>query len=109
MRLENFEVAKTRFQRARGIMFRRRLSRPVLFVFAREKSLGNAVHSLFCFTRFDAIFLDRNKRVVDVMPKIAPFRPFVAPRAKAKYLIEAPPGWAEEKKVEVGEKIEFSL
>lgn len=107
--LKDFDVACTPFQRARGIMFRRRMNRPLLFVFRREAGKQNAIHSLFCFMRFDAVFLDSRKKVVDVKENIPPFRPFMPPRAPAKYLIEAPAGFARKHKISEGEKIGFSI
>jgi len=107
LKLGDYEAADSHFKRARGIMFRRSLGKPMLFVFPVKGTLSNAIHSFFCLVRFDAVFLDEKKQVVDVRERIMPFLPLIVPRKPAKYLIEAPAGWARKKKVAVGDTITF--
>lgn len=94
--------AKTLFQKMLGIMFASQRFTPLLFEFARETRL-NAIHSLFC-PRFDAVFLNSRKQVVDVK-RVEPFSFWLAPRAPAKYLIELPAGEAARKKLCIGKKL----
>ncbi|MFH1285958.1 MAG: DUF192 domain-containing protein [Candidatus Micrarchaeota archaeon] len=100
------EKARTLFSRARGLMFRRNFIDPILFIFDEEKV--QPIHSLFVFLSFDAVFLDREKRVTEVIREIAPFKPYIAPRKPAKYLIELPAGYAAKKKIELGDALDFS-
>jgi len=104
-----FELADSVFTRTRGLMFRGGVERPLLFVFngGRERArLSCAIHSLFVFFPFSAIFLDRGKRVVDV--RIArPFLSLIIPREDSAYLIEGGPGLAG--KVSVGDGLEFEV
>ncbi|MFH1199852.1 MAG: DUF192 domain-containing protein, partial [Candidatus Micrarchaeota archaeon] len=51
------EVADTAWKRFKGIMLRKRLDAPLLFVLPQESRSRAAIHSLFCI-RFDAVFLD---------------------------------------------------
>ena len=55
----------------------------------------------------DAVFLDENKRVLDVVENIGPWRLSVAPSSPAKYLIEAPAGDAKRLGLTVGEVYSF--
>lgn len=101
------EFADSLWKRGRGLMFRRRLERPVIFIFPFLSRVDSAIHSFFVFFPFDAVFLDERKRVVDVRHGIRPFTPFVMPAEKAKYLVEMPAGLARKKKIEVGDALSF--
>ncbi|MEM3031161.1 MAG: DUF192 domain-containing protein [Candidatus Micrarchaeia archaeon] len=99
--LGEFEVCSSFLSRARGLMFRHSPAR-LLFVFP---STGlHAIHALFVFFPFDAVFLDEKKRVVCVRKRIAPFTPLVRPRRAIKYLLELPAGSAV---VREGERVEW--
>ncbi|MFA6049112.1 MAG: DUF192 domain-containing protein [Candidatus Micrarchaeia archaeon] len=93
--LRNFERADTPMKRFLGIMFRKKISRPLLFKFQAEARFANSIHSFFCLVPFDAVFLDSKKRVVDVVEAIPPFRLLIVPKAPALYLVEGPAGFAK--------------
>ena len=102
-----YEPADTAWKRCRGIMFRQKVEKPLLFSFDEAGRKRNSIHSFFCFARFDAIFLDGAKRVVDVRENVAPFVPLIVPSAPAKYLIECAAGEARKRKVRPGQKLVF--
>ncbi|PIT85819.1 hypothetical protein COU36_01105 [Candidatus Micrarchaeota archaeon CG10_big_fil_rev_8_21_14_0_10_59_7] len=81
------------FSKFRGLMFRREAV-PLLFVFDSEARERNAIHSFFC-PRFDAVFMDRRKRIVGVEKNIAPWKIAVFPRKAFGYLLELPVGGAK--------------
>ncbi|MDO8340102.1 MAG: DUF192 domain-containing protein [Candidatus Burarchaeum sp.] len=104
---DSAELADTFFSRARGLMFRRRIEKPLIFIFdeGQEKNMrACAIHSLFVFFSFSAIYLDAKKRVVDVRV-CGPFFSFMMPRSECAYLIEGEPGLTG--KVGVGDVLEF--
>lgn len=105
--MEKFEVADTFLKRARGLMFRRRIERPLIFIFPSTSRINGAIHAFFVFFHFDAIYLDEGKRVVDVREGIPPFWPLVVPAKPAKYLVEAPAGWAKRMKIRKGGRLYF--
>ena len=105
LKLGDYEPAETFFQRAMGIMFRLGFTKPLLFTFPHPGTSSNSIHSFFCFVYFDAIFLDEKKRIVDIRERIRPFTPLIVPRKPAKYLIEAPAGWARKKKAAIGDTV----
>jgi uncharacterized membrane protein (UPF0127 family) len=87
-------------------MFRRRLlsDEVCLFVFENEGIVAATVHMLFVFFPISLVWLDAQRRVVDV--RLArPFGPYYAPRKAARYLIEGPPGLLD--KVSVGDLVGF--
>lgn len=78
--------------RLRGLMFRRRLrpAEALLFVEAGESRAATAIHMMFVFCAIGVVWLRSDGVVVDkVLAK--PFRPFYAPRAPARYYLEAAP------------------
>ena len=84
------DVCGTFWKKFRGLMFRRKAV-PLLFVFDSEMRERNAIHSFFC-PRFDAVFLDRRKKIVGVERNIAPWKIAVFPRKAFIYLLELPAG-----------------
>ncbi len=78
--------------RLRGLTFRRRLpaEEGLLLVEGKASIATTAIHMFFVFFPIAAIWLDDSFRVVDA--KLArPFHPFYAPRAPARYVLEATP------------------
>lgn len=94
------------FCRLRGLTFRRHLAsdEALLLVGGRESRAETAIHMLFVFFPIAAIWLDRTGKVVDVV-LARPFRPFYAPRAPARDVLEGPPELLRE--VTVGDRLEF--
>jgi uncharacterized membrane protein (UPF0127 family) len=103
--IKKFETAGTFFSKLRGLMFRRSVARPLVFTFAAE-SRANAIHSLFVFFPFDAVFLDSARRVAD-MRRVQPFSLLITPKAPAKYLIEMRAGAAKKKGLQIGDEIRW--
>lgn len=92
--------------RLRGLTFRRRLGKDegLLLVGSRESRANTAIHMAFVFFPIAALWLDRNGQVVDA--RLArPFRPFYAPRAPARDVLEGPPEILE--RVRIGDRLLF--
>ena len=87
-----------------GLMFACE-AKPLLFDFGRSATIANGIHSFFC-PKFDAVFLDENKKITEVFPRIRPYR-FITPAKKCRYLLELPPGSAEKFKLGPGIKLSF--
>jgi len=78
----------TGLSKLKGIMFKPRQFRPLLFDFGKERRFGNSIHSLFC-PEFEAVFLDKDKVVIETH-FVAPFKLIVFPSKPFRYLIEIP-------------------
>jgi hypothetical protein len=90
--------------KALGFMFRiKKPKEALIFVFGSEKRTD--LHMLFVFFPIDVLFLDKNKRVVDVKKNFKPFT-YYAPKAKAMYVIELPAGVMGN--TNIGDKITFN-
>ncbi len=93
------EMAKSFFEKMRGLMFSGRKN--ILFVFDREGIFG--IHSFFVFFPFDAVYLDVEKNVVDVIRDIKPFTSYAENTKPAKYLLEL----TEKNGLKVGDKLDW--
>ena len=60
----------------------------------------------FVFYPIDVLFLDKNKKVVEVKENFRPFE-FYTPKNKAKYVIELEKNTIKSSKTKVGNKINF--
>ena len=98
-------TASTHFRKMKGIMFKKAFE-PLLFDFDEEGTRRNAIHSFFC-PQFDAVFLDSSKKIVDVIPQIKPWNPFIVPAKPARYLTETPAGDAKRVRVKIGMQLEW--
>jgi len=94
-------LCTTMVQKMRGLMFRRR---PIPLLFIAKVESRAPIHSFFC-PRFDAIFLDSGKIVVDIKQNVAPWKLRIVPSKPVKFLIELPPG--EANKVQKGQNLDF--
>jgi uncharacterized membrane protein (UPF0127 family) len=106
------DVARTFQAKLVGIMFRNTplrgpFVRPLFFAFVREGAASNAIHSLFCFTRFDAVFLDGAFHVTEILHAVAPWNPLITPKKPCRYLIELPAGMARRLGLIAGMKLNW--
>jgi len=97
------DEASTFTEKLVGIMFKKKLEKPMLFFFSRKASFENSIHSLFCFVTFDAIFLDENRKIVQTQT-VKPFTLNITPKPSL-YLIEAPEGSVKKFKLKKGVKL----
>ena len=87
-----------------GLMFSVEQKNALVFKFKKEIIIS--LHMLFVFYPIDVIFLDKNKKVVDLKKNFRPFA-FYNSKKKARYAIELPSGTINRTKTEIGDKIEF--
>jgi len=70
-----------------GLMFRTRKTKPLLFEFNQATRM--AIHSLFVFFPFNAIWLDENNKIIE-QRVVRPFTFSICPRKPFRKLIEIP-------------------
>ncbi|MDO8749434.1 MAG: DUF192 domain-containing protein [Candidatus Omnitrophota bacterium] len=114
------EIVDTDAARQRGLMFRENLpeGQGMLFVFETEGRYGFWMKNM----RFpiDIIWIDKEKRVVDIKPNLSPCQEvcesfaggdreksceIFEPRAKALYALEVHAGFSRRNKIEIGDKV----
>lgn len=92
--------------RLRGLMFRRGLApgEALVLVEARASRANAAIHMWFVPFPIGVIWADDQGRVVDTVVA-QPWRPYYAPRAPARYTVEAAPEIVEQ--VTIGDELVF--
>ena len=84
------KLCRNVFCKAFGFMFRfKTLEHALVFIFKNERRAD--LHMLFVFFPIDVLFLDKNRKVIDIKKDFKPFS-YYAPKAKAKYVVELPVG-----------------
>ena len=78
----------------RGLMFSKKKN--LIFIFPKEKRIS--LHMLFVFFPIWVVYLDKNKKTVDIR-KLYPFISFIYPKQKAKYVLEL----TEKPKIKIGD------
>ncbi len=97
------EWATTTSQKMLGLMFRKEVKKPLVLVLGKESRLGSSIHMMFMRIPIDAVFLDKEKKVVDVVT-LKPWVINYTPKKPAKYVVEMKAGTA---KFKLGQKLEL--
>jgi len=82
--LVEFELCDTIFKNFMGLMFSPKKN--IILVAPKESTMHSSIHSFFVFYPFNAVFLNKNKEVVD-HKRIVPFSLYT-PKKAAKYVLE---------------------
>ena len=85
------KIADTEIKQGIGLMFSKKKNFNYALIFPRltESIFGSSIHMMFVFYKIHVIFLDKNKKVVDIKKNLCPFW-FYAPKKASKYVIELP-------------------
>jgi uncharacterized membrane protein (UPF0127 family) len=99
---ERCVLADTPLARLKGL-----LGRPGL---GRDEGLlltpAPAIHTVFMRFPIDAVFLDRDRRVVGIAPRLRPWR--WARRSRARAVLELSAGESERRGLRIGERLSVS-
>jgi len=104
--VDRVKFAKSHFQKARGLMFEKKANfdYALVFLFGHETRMGASIHMLFVFFPITVIYLNSDKKVVDVAV-VNSFALNYTPKKPAAFLVELPV--AKAKGVNLGDKLEF--
>lgn len=94
---------KSPISKAIGLMFSMN-PKNLVFIFKKEKIVP--LHMFFVIFPIDVLFLDKNKKVVDLKENFRPFTSYT-PRAKSKYVIELPKGVIKKTNTRINDTISF--
>jgi uncharacterized protein len=105
--IEKVRIADSYFKKMRGLMFEKKSNFDYALVFdvGKESRLKASIHMLFVFFPIDVVYLNSEKKVVDIVHGIKPFSLNYTPKAGARYFIELPEGKAEN--IRLKDKIEW--
>ena len=99
------ETADSLLKRMRGLMFRRRISKPLLFILPKPTRRQASIHMFFVFFPIDLVYLDENWRVVDIYVGVRPFTVNITPKKEAKYILEMEKGTVARSDIRLGDLI----
>lgn len=99
------KVCKNIFSKAIGLMFSdRKTLKTLIFIFNKEKT--TPLHMFFVFYPIDVLFLNKNKKVIEIKENLKPFR-IIIPKKPAKYIIELPNKTIKKTNTKIGDTISF--
>lgn len=95
------------FSRFKGLRFSKPLKekQAIILVAEKESIRETMIDMLFVFFPLDVLWLDKNKRVVDMRRNVKPFTPIVTPKKPAKYIIELKTGTTNN--INLGDELKF--
>jgi len=99
---EEHQVYDSILSKARGLMFSKQKN--IIFIFRHEKRIP--LHMFFVFFPIDVLYLDSEKRVIEMIKDFKPFR-YYSPRYKSKYVLELPQGMISKTDTNLKDIIEF--
>jgi len=91
------------FSQSIGAMFKKKISKALIFPMRKSTKSGASIHMFFVFTPLTVLWINSEKVVVDKC-LAKPFKVY-APDHEAKYVIELPP--EANNKVSVGDYLDF--
>jgi uncharacterized protein len=101
---EKVDYCKSITSKARGLMFTRKKNRALVFLFDKEQKIS--IHMFFVFYPIDVLWLDKNKKVVQLKENLMPFLICKAQK-NAQYLVELPAGIISRTKTSIEDTISF--
>jgi uncharacterized membrane protein (UPF0127 family) len=99
------KLANDYLTKLRGLMFenKEKFNYALVFDLRGEHKLSASIHMLFVFFPIDVLYLDRNKKVVQVVRNLKPFTPLFVPEKHSAYIVEIPTG--KSKGIGVGDQL----
>jgi len=106
--LGKLDLADSFLSRFMGLMFRKDPEKGLILKLPSSRSRrGSAIHMFFMRFPLDIIFLDADKKIVD-MVSIKPWKTYT-PKAPSKYVIELEEDSINKYKLEIGDEMDFIL
>ncbi len=95
------------FSRTKGLRFSKPLKekQALILVAEKESITETMIDMLFVFFPIDVLWLDKNKRVVDMRRSVKPFTFLIMPKRPAKYVVELKEGMANN--INLGDELKF--
>lgn len=90
----------------KGLMFHRKIKDEAHIFYLRKKR-REAITMWFVFFPLDILFLDENKKIVEIKENLKPFANYV-PKNKVQYVIELEKGTTNKKNIKIGQEFIFN-
>ena len=92
---------------AKGLRFSKHLQKNEALLLASSKENLFAIDMLFVFFPIDAVWMDKNKKIMHIVRNVKPFACYVAPPRKAQYILECPAN--STKALKVNQRLSFAI
>ncbi|MEW6295770.1 MAG: DUF192 domain-containing protein [Candidatus Diapherotrites archaeon] len=94
----------------KGLMLERKekFNYGLVFDFRAEKRIEASIHMLFVFFPIDLVYLNKEKKVIELKHGIKPWSLNYTPKRKAHYLIELPEGTIKKKKIGLKDELKWN-
>jgi uncharacterized protein len=100
--LDNAIIIESIFRQFLGLMFSRQKN--LIFKFNKEKK--ETIHMFFVFYPIDLIFLDIDKKVIELKENFKPFQIYNQ-KNKAKYMLELKKATIKQNQIKINDQISF--
>jgi len=90
--------------KARGLMFTKKRDRALVFIYGTDAK--RSLHMFFVFYPIDVLFLDKEKKVVEIRENFRPSTMYM-PKHSSRYIIEMPAAKVQEHKIKVNDTALF--
>lgn len=98
-------LCKNFLNKSIGLIFHKKLKdKGLIFIYNKEEKVS--LHMIFVFFPIDIIYLNRNKKVIEMKENFRPFS-FYTPGKKARYILELPEKTIKKTKTMIGDRIKF--
>ena len=102
---KNTKFCNKSLSKAIGLMFSKKSDKSLIFIFKKEKIVP--LHMLFVFYPIDVLFLNKEKKIVEIKEHFRPFS-FYSPKNKARYVIEMPEGSIRKFNLKISDSLSFN-
>ena len=92
-----------------GLIFKKKLKHEAYILEALKESVWySTLHTFFVFQNLDIVWLNKDYKIVDMLEAAPRFKWSLAPKEKAKYVIEASDGFIKKHRLKNGQKLKIS-
>lgn len=103
----NIEYANSFMEQIAGLMFRLKIPDDFAMIYDMKSERPIQIHTCFCFHRIDAIFLDSDKRVIQMYCNLRPWILAMPNSRPARYFIEVLAGRTKKLDIHLGDRVMF--
>ena len=101
------ERADTILKQIIGLMFRKSVPESYAMVFSMKRDNREGIHMLFMRFPIDIVFLDQDKRIIDIRQNLKPWTGMAFSRKPFRYAIELPAGAVARASLKEGERLSW--
>ena len=105
--LKKTRVASSFWQKFKGLMLEKNIDFALIFELNRATRAGASIHMLFMRQPIDVLFLDEQKKIVDLVINLKPWTLNFTPKKAAAFIVELPAGLIVEKNLKVGQRLKW--